>query len=190
MLKYWPFASFGKETLFLAELLEVMDVCDMTKLEPHIEKLFERLVKCIASPHLQVSDRAMCFFENDFFLSILRHYKSKIFPILVPVIAKLAETHWHKLLQDSLGALKNIMRDVDPNLYEKNVDPNNSKYIYLVKDPSELAKDRVKTEAEWDKFEKNARVIDQKMQILVPYSEKHIVGKHNGLDNGNCVIIE
>ena len=31
LLKYWPFASFGKETLFLAELLEVMDVCDMTK---------------------------------------------------------------------------------------------------------------------------------------------------------------
>merc|ERR1712151_1367268 len=119
LLKYWPFASFGKETLFLAELLEVMDVCDMTKLEPHIEKLFERLVKCIASPPLQVSDRAMCFFENDFFLSILRHYKSKIFPILVPVINKLASIHWHKLLQDSLGALNNIMRDVDPPLFDK-----------------------------------------------------------------------
>jgi len=190
LLKYWPFASFGKETLFLAELLEVMDVCDMTKLEPHIEKLFERLVKCIASPHLQVSDRAMCFFENDFFLSILRHYKSKIFPILVPVIAKLAETHWHKLLQDSLGALKNIMRDVDPNLYEKNVDSNNSKYIYLVKDPTELQKDRKKCEEDWDTFEKKARTIDPNLRVSCPYNEKHIVGKHNGLDNGNCVVIE
>lgn len=190
LLKYWPFASFGKETLFLAELLEVMDVCDMTKLEPHIEKLFERLIKCIASPHLQVSDRAMCFFENDFFLSILRHYKSKIFPILVPVIAKLAETHWHKLLQDSLGALKNIMRDVDPSLYEKNVEPGYSKYIYLVKDPTELQKDRKKTEDDWDNYEKKAKSMDPNMKIEVPYSEKHIVGKKNGLDNGNCVIIE
>ena len=115
LLQYWPFASFAKETLFLSELLEVMDVCDITKLDPHIDILFKRLVRCIASPHLQVSDRSMCFFENDFFLSVLRNYKLKIFPLMVPIIAKLVESHWHKLLQDSFGAIKNILVDIDEN---------------------------------------------------------------------------
>lgn len=119
LLKYWPFANFSKEVQFLQELLEVLDVCDMTKLDPYIERLFERLVKSIASPHLQVSDRAMCFFENDFFNSILKNYKAKVFPILVPVIVHLAENHWHKLLKESLMALRNILRDVDPALFDK-----------------------------------------------------------------------
>jgi serine/threonine-protein phosphatase 2A regulatory subunit B' len=119
LLKYWPFANFGKETHFLQELLEVLDVCDITKLEPYVERLFKRLIKSIASPHLQVSDRAMCFFENDFFLSILKHYKSITFPILVPVIIHLAETHWHEMLQDSLSALRNILRDIDHASFEQ-----------------------------------------------------------------------
>ena len=119
LLKYWPFANFGKETHFLQELLEVLDVCDISKLEPYVEKLFKRLIKSIASPHLQVSDRAMCFFENDFFLSILKHYKAKTFPILVSVIIHLADTHWHEMLQDSLSALRNILRDIDHQAFEQ-----------------------------------------------------------------------
>jgi len=192
LLKYWPFASFGKETLFLAELLEVMDVCDMTKLESSIIPLFERLVKCIASPHLQVSDRAMCFFENDFFLSILRQYKQKIFPILVPVIVKLADTHWHKLLQDSLQALKNIMKDVDPNLFDK-WQSANTKYKHLVQTPDELKEERKKNESMWTNLTTKAtsQVHELKdSEINPPYFETNIVGECNGLDNGNSVMIE
>ena len=84
-----------------------------------MDPLFRRLIKSIASPHLQVSDRAMCFFENDFFLSILKHYKGITFPTLVPVIINLADTHWHEMLKDSLSALRNILRDIDPNSFEK-----------------------------------------------------------------------
>jgi len=70
----------------------------MMKLEPYIPQLFKRLIRCIAGSHLQVADRAMCFFENDYFLSILKAYKTITFPLLVPVIAKIADTHWHKVL--------------------------------------------------------------------------------------------
>lgn len=98
MLRYWPFGNSTKETMFLSELSEVLEVCDMAKLEPTISDLFERLIRCIAGSHLQVADRAMCFFENDYFLSILKAYKTTTFPMLVPVINKIADTHWHKVL--------------------------------------------------------------------------------------------
>jgi len=38
----------------------------------------------------------MCFFENDYFLSILKTYRNITFPLLVPVIVAIADTHWHK----------------------------------------------------------------------------------------------
>ena len=98
--------------MFLNEILEVLEVCEITKLEPLVNKLFKRLIKCIAGPHLQVNneiiyvfikhnekkvaDRAMCFFENDYFLTILKTYRNITFPLLVPVIATIAENHWHK----------------------------------------------------------------------------------------------
>ena len=61
----------------------------------------------------------MCFFENDYFLSILKKYKSVAFPMLVPVIVDLAENHWHKILQESLVALKTILKEIDPLAFEE-----------------------------------------------------------------------
>ena len=56
LLKYWPFANSAKEMMFLNEVLEVLEVCEITKLEPLVNKLFKRLIKCIAGSHLQVCD--------------------------------------------------------------------------------------------------------------------------------------
>jgi len=61
----------------------------------------------------------MCFFENDYFLNILKTYKEKTFPMLVPVIVDLAENHWHKILQESLIALKTILKEIDPYAFDE-----------------------------------------------------------------------
>jgi len=135
LLRYWPFGNSLKETLFLTELQEVLEVCDLAKLEGMIKKLFRRLVKCISGPHLQVADRAMCFFENDYFLNILKSYKHITFPMLVPVIVDLAETHWHKILQDSLNALKTILKEIDPVSFDKALQ-NRDDYPKLHQDPN------------------------------------------------------
>lgn len=45
LLKYWPFANCVKETLFLTELQEVLEVAEVEKLEPIIPKLFRRIVR-------------------------------------------------------------------------------------------------------------------------------------------------
>ena len=110
LLKYWPFANCIKETLFLTELQEVLEVCEVDKVEHLIPKLFKRIVRCIGGIHLQVADRAMCFFENDYFLNILKTYKEKTFPMLVPVIVDLADNHWHKYLIPSLKIIEFFMR--------------------------------------------------------------------------------
>lgn len=190
LLKYWPFANNLKETKFLQELLEVLDVCEGSKLEPYVDRLFCRLLKSIASPHLHVSDTAMCFFENDFFLGILKQYKSKTFPILVPVIVHLADNHWHKALQDSLAALRNILRDIDPAQFEKAAQNKEAKYLYLVCENEQMRKKKESVENKWEALLKQAKKTNPDMVVPVPpYQSTHIVGKHNGLDNGNAVVI-
>jgi serine/threonine-protein phosphatase 2A regulatory subunit B' len=69
----------------------------------------------------------MCFFENDSFLSILKTYRHITFPLLVPVIVHLAEKHWHKVLQESLNALKTILNEIDYQAFEKAVQNKNAK---------------------------------------------------------------
>jgi serine/threonine-protein phosphatase 2A regulatory subunit B' len=122
ILKYWPFANFVKETLFLQELPEVLEFCDVDKLKPLIPRLFKRIVRCIAGSHLQVADRAMCLFESESFIQIIKQYKTLTFNMLVPVIAKLADNHWHKMLQESLSALKEILHKIDPQAYDNAVE--------------------------------------------------------------------
>mmetsp|Transcript_22377 Transcript_22377/g.25899 ORF Transcript_22377/g.25899 Transcript_22377/m.25899 type:complete len:485 (+) Transcript_22377:37-1491(+) len=190
LLRYWPFANSAKETLFLTELLEVLEVCDMIKLEPLIPRLFKRLNRCIAGPHLQVADRAMCFFENDYFLSILKTYKSQTFPMLVPVIVAIADTHWHKVLQESLNALKVILKEIDYNAFEKANNSKDSKSLYLVQDMKTLKKERQKVEDKWKVLTKKAALKNPNFkEPVVPYIESHIVGQHNGINNGNIYLL-
>lgn len=95
----------------------MLEVIEVDKIEHLIHKLFTRIVKCIGGIHLQVADRAMCFFENDYFLNILKSYKDQTFVLLVPVIVELSENHWHKILQESLVALRTILNEIDPKAF-------------------------------------------------------------------------
>lgn len=192
LLKYWPFANYIKETLFLAELMDILEVCcDFPKLEPLIPKIFKRIIKCISSSHLQVADRTMCFFENEFFLNILRHFKTIVFPILVPIISHLSQNHWHKLIQDSLTALRNIIRDIDTPLYERYANDTASKHLYLIKSPEALKEERDLIERKWDFLVEKAVANNPNFKVpVVPYKDSHIVGKHNGLDNGAILFID
>lgn len=136
--------------MFISELIEVLETCEVQKLEPYIPKVFKRLVKCISGLHLQVADRAMCFFENDYFLNILKTYKSYTFPLLVPIICHLAETHWHKVLQESLNALKSILKEIDPVMFEKALEKKDQNKLYVaLQDPKLVKKEKQKNEEKW-----------------------------------------
>ena len=104
LLKYWPFANSVKETLFLTELQEALEVVDDRQLRELASPLFKRIVKCIGGNHLQVADRSMCLFEYDFFLTKLKSFKDIAFPLFVPVIEELSENHWHQVMKESFTA--------------------------------------------------------------------------------------
>jgi serine/threonine-protein phosphatase 2A regulatory subunit B' len=96
LLKYWPFANYIKEVLFLAELQEAIEIAEVDKLEPYLQRLIKRFIKALSSQHLTVRDRAIGYFENPFFLNFITVYRKKVYPIMVPAVAELADSHWNK----------------------------------------------------------------------------------------------
>ena len=180
LLKYWPFANCVKETLFLTELQEVLEVCEVDKLDHIVTKLFKRIVKCIGGIHLQVADRAMCFFENDYFLNILKTYKQKTFPMLVPVIANLADNHWHKILQESLIALKTILKEIDPLSFEEALKMGTvQKKLYSIKQDEE---ERKALDIKWIKLNNKLLDDDQNYkQPPMPFTSCNMIKDFNEL---------
>lgn len=89
----------------------------------------------------------MCFFENDYFLNILKTYKSYTFPLLVPIICHMAETHWHKVLQESLNALKAILKQIDSQAFDRALEKKDQNKTFLaIQDPKYIKKEKAKTE--------------------------------------------
>ena len=92
----------------------------------------------------------MCFFENDYFLNVLKNYKDKTFPMLVPVIVDLAENHWHKILQESLIALKTILKEIDPLAFDESLKMNpKQKQFYQIKQDED---EREAMDKKWNKI--------------------------------------
>jgi hypothetical protein len=51
-------------------------------------------------------------------------------------------SHWHKVLQESLNALKTILKEIDYQAFEKALANKNSSAMYLVQEPKILKKER------------------------------------------------
>lgn len=179
ILKYWPFANFFKETLFLQELPEVLEFCDVEKIKPLIPKLFKRIVKCISGSHLQVADRAMCLFESESFIQIIKTYKQTTFAMLVPVISKLAENHWHKMLQESLTALKEILHKIDNSAYDSALEADQKKMDKSVR-VFQPAEERTKMDNKWKTFSANAKNKNPKyIEPVIPFKDDVILSDFN-----------
>lgn len=180
ILKYWPFANFMKETLFLQELPEVLEFCDLEKIKSLIPRLFKRIVRCVSGSHLQVADRAMCLFESESFIQIIKSYKQTTFSMLVPVISKLAENHWHKMLQESLTALKEILHKIDSSAYEAALENSESKKLDKSIRVSQPIEERQKLDQKWKTFSNTAKTKNPKyLEPVIPFKDDVILSDFN-----------
>ena len=182
ILKYWPFANYVKETLFLQELPEVFEFCDVEKIQPLVNKLFKRVIRCISGSHLQVADRAMCLFESESFISIIKQYKTISFNILVPIVDDLANHHWHQMLKESLTALKEILQKIDSQAYNSALESANQKKgdktLRIAMPPEE----RNKLDQKWKNFEKIAKKTNPNfVEPVLPFSDNYVICNYNSV---------
>ena len=70
--------------MFLNELEEILDVIEHAEFARIIPPLFNQLARCVSSPHFQVAERALYYWNNEYFVSLVQDHTKLILPIMFP----------------------------------------------------------------------------------------------------------
>ncbi|KAG1123024.1 hypothetical protein G6F42_010930 [Rhizopus arrhizus] len=119
LLRYWPKVNSPKEVMFLNELEEVIDVTENSDFQQFMVPLFTKLGQCVSSIHFQVAERALYFWNNEYFVNLMAENMNVLMPIIFPTLYKTSKTHWNKTI---LGLVYNALKlcmDISPELFDE-----------------------------------------------------------------------
>merc|ERR1712088_714070 len=139
-----------KEVMFLNELEEIQDVIEPAEFQKVMVPLFNQLAKCVSSPHFQVAERALYYWNNEYIMSLISDNASVILPIMFPALYKNSKSHWNKTIHGLIyNALKLFME-----MNQKLFDECTQQYKLEQKKEKEKAKKRLEA---WKKLDELAR---------------------------------
>lgn len=82
--------------MLLNELEEVLDVMESAEFKKVMVPLFYQLARCVSSPHFQVAERALYFWNNECIMALVSENIETILPIMYPCLYRNSKTHWNK----------------------------------------------------------------------------------------------
>ncbi|SCU83230.1 LADA_0C10286g1_1 [Lachancea dasiensis] len=89
LLRYWPKINSTKEIMFLNEIEDIFEVIEPLEFIKIEVPLFVKLAKCISSPHFQVSEKVLSYWNNEYFLNLCIENAEVILPIIFPALYEL-----------------------------------------------------------------------------------------------------
>lgn len=98
LLKYWPKTSSQKEVMFLGEIEEILDAIEASQFQKIMEPLFKKIAKCVSSPHFQVAERALYFWNNEYIMSLIDENSNVILPIMFSCLYRISKDHWNQTI--------------------------------------------------------------------------------------------
>ncbi|KAK1888563.1 Serine/threonine-protein phosphatase 2A 56 kDa regulatory subunit gamma isoform, partial [Dissostichus eleginoides] len=118
LLKYWPKTHSPKEVMFLNELEEILDVIEPSEFVKVMEPLFRQLAKCVSSPHFQVAERALYYWNNEYIMSLISDNAAKILPIMFPSLYRNSKTHWNKTIHGLIYNALKLFMEMNQKLFD------------------------------------------------------------------------
>jgi len=111
ILKFWPQTCSSKEVMFLSEVEEILDIMEASQFSLVKNELFQQLAKCVASPHFQVAERALYFWNNEYILSLIEEHSGTILPIMFSSLYQISKEHWNQTIVSLVyNVLKTFMQ--------------------------------------------------------------------------------
>ncbi|XP_046847893.1 serine/threonine-protein phosphatase 2A 56 kDa regulatory subunit delta isoform-like isoform X2 [Xenia sp. Carnegie-2017] len=117
LLKFWPKVHSPKEVMFLNELEEILDVIEPVEFIKISQILFKQLSKCVSSPHFQVAERALYFWNNEYLMSLVSDNVAKIMPIVFPSLYINSKSHWNKTIHGLIYNALKLFMEMDQRLF-------------------------------------------------------------------------
>uniref|UniRef100_A0A673CMG6 Serine/threonine protein phosphatase 2A regulatory subunit n=1 Tax=Sphaeramia orbicularis TaxID=375764 RepID=A0A673CMG6_9TELE len=159
LLKFWPKTHSPKEVMFLNELEEILDVIEPSEFVKVQEPLFRQLAKCVSSPHFQVAERALYYWNNEYIMSLISDNAAKILPIMFPALYKNSKSHWNKTIHGLIYNALKLFMEMNQKLFDdctQQYKAEKQKEKYKLKEREEV----------WYKIEELARQNPQGLKDL------------------------
>uniref|UniRef100_A0A1I8HDE8 Serine/threonine protein phosphatase 2A regulatory subunit n=3 Tax=Macrostomum lignano TaxID=282301 RepID=A0A1I8HDE8_9PLAT len=118
LLKFWPKVHSPKEVMFLNELEEILDVIEPAEFQKVIQPLFGQLSKCVSSPHFQVAERALYFWNNEYVLSLMSENVREVLPIVFPALYQ-TKQHWNKTIHGLIYNALKLLMEMNQRLFDE-----------------------------------------------------------------------
>ncbi|KAK6754274.1 hypothetical protein RB195_013337 [Necator americanus] len=119
LLKFWPKIHSPKEVMFLNELEEVLDVIEPVEFQKVMVPLFTQLARCVSSPHFQVAERALYYWNNEYVMSLIGENATVILPIMFPALYKNSKSHWNKTIHGLIYNALKLLMEINQKLFDE-----------------------------------------------------------------------
>ncbi|KAI9834534.1 MAG: Serine/threonine-protein phosphatase 2A 56 kDa regulatory subunit delta isoform [Sarea resinae] len=150
LLRYWPKINSTKEVMFLNEVEDIFEVMDPAEFAKVQEPLFNQLAKSVASPHFQVAERALYFWNNEYFCNLVSDNVEIILPIMFAPLYENSKGHWNRTIHGMVYNAMKLFMEINPQLF----DDCSHDYTELQNNAEEREKAR---QAKWDKLAEQAK---------------------------------
>ncbi|MGH0177109.1 UNVERIFIED_CONTAM: hypothetical protein FKN15_007351 [Acipenser sinensis] len=107
-MQLWPFVAGGTHhslqqncsaspysVMYLGELEEILDVIEPSQFVKIQEPLFKQISRCVSSPHFQVAERALYYWNNEYIMSLIEENSNVILPIMFASLYRISKEHWN-----------------------------------------------------------------------------------------------
>lgn len=129
LLRYWPKINSPKEVMFLNEIEDIFEVMEPNEFLKIQIPLFAQLSKCISSPHFQVSEKVLCYWLNEYFLTLITENAEVVLPIIFASLYELTNSTQPGIANGSLQQKQlenpNAQTDANGNLVDTGLILNN-----------------------------------------------------------------
>uniref|UniRef100_A0A8C5PZ31 Serine/threonine protein phosphatase 2A regulatory subunit n=1 Tax=Leptobrachium leishanense TaxID=445787 RepID=A0A8C5PZ31_9ANUR len=119
LLKYWPKTCTQKEVMFLGELEEILDVIEPSQFVKIQEPLFKQIARCVSSPHFQVAERALYFWNNEYILSLIEENCHTILPLIFSTLYQVSKEHWNQTIVSLIYNVLKTFMEMNGKLFDE-----------------------------------------------------------------------
>lgn len=119
LLKLWPKTCSQKEVMFLGEIEEILDVIEPSQFGKIQEPLFRMISRCVSSPHFQVAERALYFWNNEYIMSLIEENSNMILPIMFPALYRISKEHWNQTIVALVYNVLKTFMEMNSKLFDE-----------------------------------------------------------------------
>nr|KAG5693928.1 hypothetical protein BaRGS_008197 [Batillaria attramentaria] len=119
LLKLWPKTCSQKEVMFLGEIEEILDVIEPAQFQKIMEPLFKTISRCVSSPHFQVAERALYFWNNEYIMNLIEENSNVVLPIMFPALYRISKEHWNQTIVALVYNVLKTFMEMNSKLFDE-----------------------------------------------------------------------